>query len=99
MRCAVTAGNMAVNASLIGLMTLTSPSKALFSPSINFALPPRSFQPFSSSLRAFDCASINPPMVVLRLVHRTFASSKSPNRISHVMAQPEPTASFSVSIS
>ena len=54
--------------------------------------------PESSSLRMSDNSLIVPPRASFIPVHKDLASLKSPNIISNVCAQPEPTDSFRVSI-
>ena len=94
----LSAGNTSRNASFTGTTTLSNPSKEFLKLSISAVLPPDRFHAASKSFRAWDCWSIKPPTTWLTPVQSSFASSKSPNISSNVMAQPEPTASLSVSI-
>ena len=91
-------GNTSRNASFTGLITLKMPLKEFSRLSIRASLPPDRFQAARTVFRAADCRSINPPTTSLTPVQSSLASSRLPNTSSQVVAQPEPTASLSVSI-
>ena len=77
-------------ASLIPLNALVS----------SFPIAPRPF-PMAlliTAFLAFDILLIKVPNISETPVHNVLASSKSPTRSRHVWAQPDPKASFNVSI-
>ena len=81
---AVIGGNISRNASLMGVMTLFKPSYTFLKDSIKSSLPPKTFQFSSNSLRDSADLPMIAPIVSLTFVNNSFASSKSPTRISQV---------------
>ena len=94
---AVAGGNISRNASLIGLIILMRPSNMFLKESIRSCRPPITFQFSRSSLRASADLPIKPPTTSEICVKSSFASSKSPIRISQVWVHPDCAASLSVS--
>ena len=95
---AVTGGNISLKASLIGVTMLTKPLKILLNDSINLVRPPKSAHSCTTLFRASELLLIISFRVLLTEVHIVRASSKSPIMVLQVSVQPEPNASFNVSI-
>ena len=95
---AVVGGKMSRKASLIGVTILTNPLKMLENPSINLVRPPKSAHSCTILFLASELSLIILLSTSLTEVHNVLASSKSPIIVLHVSVQPEPKASFKVSI-
>ena len=80
-------------------MILSLKATASVMPSFKNCDQPESNPPDNSSLRALEEALIISLRTSLILVHRPFASSKSPMIVSQLSVQPDCTASLVVSIS
>ena len=93
----VIGGINSFKAYLNGSITFFNASKVFLNASMTAFCPPYSFHVLRRVFLAFDVRSINPPTTLLKPVQSFLLSSKSPKTISHVLAQPEPAASLSVS--
>ena len=82
----------------MGVVTDSNALKAFRNESIMAVLPPRSAHSFTMAFRASDDLFIASLSILLTEVHNSRASSKSPITVRHVSVQPEPSASFRVSI-
>ena len=95
----VIGGNTLVNASFTLSRIDNSPVKTFVRPAIIASRPPVSFHTFKRLFLALADSSTMSFKTLLTPVHRVLASSMLPKTISQLCAQPEPRASFVVSIS